>query len=135
MKTLLYLIPGLLLMGLSFVAPGASAKAAQGGTITLDQASPSLGDTVTFTTTTSGLHGNQDPRIQILCYQDVDGDGAVDDLVYAWADWANAGFLLGGGNSAWLERGGPAHCHADLGYFDNHGHFVILASTEFDAGG
>lgn len=129
-KTLLYLIPGLLLMGLSFVAPEASAKAAQGGTIVLDQASSSLGDTVTFTTTTSGLKGNQAPRIQVMCYQGT-------DLVYGEAGPASQGFLLGGAGSVWLTNGGPAHCVATLYYWGFHPTqtFVPLASTEFDAGG
>lgn len=94
-----------------------------------------LGEMITFTWSAEGLHGQQQARIQVLAYQDVDGDGALDDLVYAWADWADAGFLLGGGNSQWLINGGPAKCHADLGFFDNHGHWNTLDTIEFDAAG
>lgn len=108
------------------------------GTISLDQPNPALGDTVTFTWTAEGLHGNQKPRIQIMAYQDVDGDGQVDDLVYGEAGPADQGFLLGGGSSLWLERGGPSHCIATLYYWDFHPvqTFVPLAEPiEFDAAG
>ena len=56
------------------------------GTIALDQTNPALGDTVTFTCTVSGLHGNQTARVEVRAYQDTDSDGQVDDLVYgdAW---------------------------------------------------
>lgn len=106
------------------------------GTIALNPTpAAALGETVTFTWTADGLHGHERARIQILAYQDTDADGQVDDLVYAWADWAEAGFLLGAGASEWLSRGGPAHCVATVGFFDNHDHWNELATTEFDAGG
>jgi hypothetical protein len=109
----------------------ASAKApVQSGTIALDQASPALGDTVTFTWTATGLKPKQVPRIQIVCSQ----DGVV---TYAAADSADAGFVLGAGSSAWKSTGGPADCVATLYYWDwkPYQRSVPLASLNFAAGG
>lgn len=110
---------------------------AQSGTIVLDQPSPSLGDTVTFTTTTSGLKGNQTPRIYLAAFQALDGDMVVDDLVFGMSRDATEGFKLGADTSAWLSNGGPAHCVAQLYYWDWHPvqTFVPLATVEFDAAG
>jgi hypothetical protein len=117
-----------------FAIGGVSAKGAhaatQSGTITLDQASPALGQYVTFTTTTTGLKGNQNPRIEIDCYQ----SGV---LVFASAAPSNQPQQLGGAGSQWLTNGGPADCTATLYYWDFHPveTFVPLASTSFAAGG
>lgn len=107
------------------------------GTISLDQPNPALGDTVTFSCTTEGLHGNQDARVEVQAFQDVDGDGQIDDIVYGEAWGVGVPFLLGSGWSPWKERGGPAHCVAKLYYWDNHPvqHQVVLDTTEFDAAG
>lgn len=106
------------------------------GTLALNPTpAPALGATITFSWTTEGLHGQERARIQILAYQDTDGDGQMDDLVYTWADWADAGFLLGGGSSQWLENGGPASCHADLGFFDQHDRWNTIDSVDFAAAG
>jgi hypothetical protein len=127
-------------------ARSAHAGGPQSGTIVLDQASPSLGDYVTFTTTTSGLNGSQHPRIEIDCYQDVpfdytDSNGVThtqtDPLVFASAAPADQAQQLGGAASVWLWHGGSAHCTATLYYWDNHPSqtFVPLASVNFTAGG
>lgn len=107
------------------------------GTISLDQPNPALGDTVTFTCTTEGLRGNQDARVEVQAFQDVDGDGQMDDIVYGEAWGIGVSFLLGSGSSPWLTRGGPAHCVAKLYYWDNHPaqHQVVLDTIEFDAAG
>lgn len=109
------------------------------GTIALDPATPpALGDPLNFIWTADGLHGNQKPRIQVMAYQDVDGDTQVDDIVYGEAYPAGIGFdPLGGGGSYWLTNGGPAHCVATLYYWDFHPQqtFVPLATVEFDAAG
>lgn len=118
------------------------------GTISIaDGYTAQLGQPLLFAYTTDGLHGNQKPRIQIMAYQDVDGDGNANDLVYGEARDADpvAGGVnrqpfdpLGGGSSLWLQRGGPAHCVATLYYWDWHPvqTFVPLAEPiEFDAAG
>lgn len=121
------------------VLPVSAAPSAQSGTIAIDSSSPALGDIVTFTTTTSGIKGNQNPRIEITCYQD-------NVLTYAEAHnvtptypapWDGSSFQLGGGSSQWLTDGGPANCNAILYYWDNHPtqHQVILATMSFSAGG
>lgn len=153
MKALaLSLIAAFALLATTAVAFG--AKPVPTGTIALDQAGVSLGDWVTFTTTTSGLNGSALPRIQILCYQDVNGSGIisrtedldangfVDDLVYGEVRNAvNDGglygqpFLLGGGSSDWRTRGGAAECDTTLYYWGNQGQFNVLATLSFNAGG
>lgn len=114
--------------------------------IAVDPATPPvLGQPLNFIWSAEGLHGNQNPRIEVSAYQDVDGDGAVDDIVFTDAINADpekgAGLHLpfdpfGGVSSTWLARGGPAHCTAKLYYWDNHGQQVVLAGPiEFDAAG
>lgn len=109
------------------------------GTLEVDPATPpTLGQPLDFIWTTDGLHGNQKPRIQVVAYQDVDGDGQVDDVVYGEVYAAGTGFVpLGGSGSDWAIRGGPAHCIATLYYWDYHPQqtFVPLAAIEFDASG
>lgn len=108
-----------------------AAKPAPSGSIALAPGSDArLGGTVNFVVTTSNLPGNANPRVQVLCYQ----SGA---LVYGEAYNVGTAFLLGGGWSRWLERGGPADCHADLYYWDFHPTQVFnwLAGTDFAASG
>jgi hypothetical protein len=114
-----------LLIG-SLAAQGKTAS----GSIALDQNSPALGTTVTFTTSVSGLPGWATPRIQIICEQ----DGAI---VYGEAGPASQGFLLGGAGSEWLRAGGPASCVATLYYWQFHPRQVFhpLASLSFEAAG
>ena len=82
---------------------------------------PRLGDIVTFATSVAPLAGWEYPMIAVSCYQDVNGDGAIDtnmlgpDIVYSWLDKPNAGFLLGAYASIWTMRGGgDAVCRADI---------------------
>jgi hypothetical protein len=120
----------LIVLPVSAGRPAHAAPQPPSGTITLDQADPHLGDWVTFTWATTGLKGNQHPRIQIMCYQS-------SALVYGEAGPATQSFLLGGASSAWLYVGGPAECIATLYYWDWHPvqTFVPLASIGFAAGG
>lgn len=101
-------------------------------TISLNEASPSLGDEITFTVT--GVPKNvQNPRIEVLAYQD-------GQLVYGEAGGIDHTFLLGGNvdrGSIWREVGGPATCVANLYHFTHKANTPDaprLASTAFEAG-
>ena len=99
---------------------GTSAKAAA--------IQPTLGSTVSFDTTYPTTIKN--PRIEVLCYQS-------GTLVYGEAGGVNDTFVLGGGWSVWLEKGGAADCVANLYYFGFHAGkqtYNKLASTSFSAG-
>src|SRR5262245_41036257 len=87
---------------------------------------PSLGESVSFTTTFPNKLDERFVYVQVLCYQ----NGA---LVFATAGRYDREFLLGGTTSAWLSRGGAASCHADLYYWAQK--YNQLASTEFTARG
>jgi hypothetical protein len=90
---------------------------------------PSLGSTVTFSTTYPSSTKN--PRIEVLCYQS-------GSLVYGEAGSVTYTFLLGGGGSTWLSAGGAVSCQANLFYFFWKGgqqYYQVLASTRFDAAG
>jgi len=93
-----------------------------------DGAQPSLGSEVTFA---AGYPNNvNNPRIYVHCYQD-------GELVFGMAGGVDETFLLGGGGSIWLDRGGPANCKATLFYYGWHAGtqtYVPLAETSFDAG-
>jgi hypothetical protein len=117
------------------ISAGHVSAAARGTSwITLNQATsaasvqPSLGSDVSFAT---GYPANvKNPRIEVLCYQG-------SDLVYGEAGSVDHTFLLGGGGSIWLSKGGAAACTANLFYFGFHaGHqtYNWLASTSFSAG-
>jgi hypothetical protein len=105
--------------------PGPSSSTAS---ITLNQASPKLGDWVTFSYT--GVGNVQSPRIEIDCYQ----NGV---LTFASAAPADQAQQLGGAGSVWLTNGGSANCTAILYYWDFHPSetFMPLANTSFAAGG
>lgn len=104
--------------------PGANIVAAS---ISIDSADPHLGDWVTFSV--SGVNAKS-PRIQVMCYQ-----GST--LVYGEAGPSNQSFLLGGGMSQWLMKGGEADCIATVYEWDFHPQqtFVPYASVTFHAGG
>src|SRR4051812_18476875 len=95
-------------------ADGTSVKATAGSV------QPNLGSQLTSNTTVQALAGWQYPMVVIACYQDVNNDGTIDksttgpDLVYLQLDHPDATFVLGGGWSKWLDRGGSAVCEADL---------------------
>ncbi len=67
------------LFALALAVTAASAKAAPSGSISgPNEAGPyTYGDSVTFTTSTSGFKGNAHPMVSVRCYQDVNGDGLV----------------------------------------------------------
>jgi len=137
------LLAALVISCLALAAPAFAAKGGNSGGggghgsnfeatsgITLDQTDPHLGGEVTFNV--SYPHTTKHPRIQVMSYQ----DGV---LTYGEAGEIDHAFLLGGGMSEWLMKGGPASCTADL--FDliwngnNMQEVVWLAVTSFDAAG
>jgi hypothetical protein len=101
--------------------------------------SPSLGDVVRFATNVEPLSGSEYAMVAVSCYQDVNGDGAVDtnlmgpDIVYSWLDKPAADYTLGGYSSIWTQRGGGAAvCRADLDAYSWKGGretIRVLAST------
>jgi hypothetical protein len=118
------------------ISTGKVAAAAQGTSwialkesASLAAVQPSLGSTVGFL---AGYPSRvKNPRIEVLCYQG-------SDLVYGAAGSVDHAFLLGGGASTWLSKGGGADCTANLFYFGTHAGrqtYNWLASTSFSAGG
>lgn len=115
------------IMAASLLVAAAAYPAAPAAmsSITLDQAAPALGDTITVTTSVEKLKGFEYPMVDLQCYQDVNGDGFTDvgnlqspDVVFTWLDQPNASFLLGGYSSIWtLRGGGGAECVANLDAF------------------
>ena len=113
--------------------------------ISLVESDPHLGGVVHFNWDDGGLHGNKNPRIQVVCVQDVPfdytwPDGSVhtqtDPVVYGEAKDAQGNvFTLGGGLSVWLMHGGGADCVATLYYWGNQGSFNPLAEVIFHAEG
>lgn len=90
--------------------PGPDAEAVKptppaASSIVLDQPNPTLGDTVTFTTTYP--KGWRNPRLQVDCEQ----QGVT---VWSYSTTPDGAVLLGGASSDWLTSGGPASCRADL---------------------
>jgi hypothetical protein len=115
------------------------ASAANG--IAVNEDTPTLGQTISFTATTSrkldctGRAGCA--RVEILCYQN-------NVLVYGEAsdiERARAGFPLGGAigqGSVWARNGGDAECVANLFRFGKDAGqqtYEVLASTSFSAEG
>ncbi len=112
-------------------ADGTTAK-------TAGSVQPSLGSKLTFKTTVQPLAGWQYPMVAVACYQDVNNDGTIEkstngpDLVYLQLDHPDTTFVLGGGWSKWLERGGSAVCSADLYAYPglHKGDIIWLAGTD-----
>lgn len=108
--------------------PGGNAAPA--ASITLNESAPRLGGTVTFAYQAPSNVKN--PRIAVRCWYD-------GYMGYAEAGPADQGFLLGGGMSDWLMRGGSADCTAELFYIEWNGNnpqvFHSLATTAFWAAG
>jgi hypothetical protein len=113
------------------------------GTIALVTVAPQLGQDCVFNVTTSGLKGNQNPRVQLIARQ----NGVV---VYGEArdldpDGTTCTFPpLGGGSSDWLndtppaDAHAPATCEALLYYWDFHPQQVqvpLAAPVAFNAAG
>jgi hypothetical protein len=160
MKKWSWLIAPAVVIALAAAPALAGGKPKSGGTPSISIASidgtqmaastisptPSLGDTLTFATSTGGsLAGWEYPVVVTSCYQDVNGDGTIDtnllgpDIVYSWVDKPDAPYLLGAYSSIWTQRGGgPADCRAELdayGWKANHESVRVLASTSFHANG
>jgi hypothetical protein len=101
---------------------------------------PSLGDTVYFDVVVPSNVNN--PRVEVMCYQGggvVYGEtGSVAQATGSGADpLGYSGFVLGGGGSAWKDKGGAADCVAKLFYFGQKAGkqtFNVLDSTDFSAG-
>jgi hypothetical protein len=125
-------VPALAVKGGGGSASGTSASIApatvNGASVNAGASAPRLGDTVTFAAAVPPLAGWEYPMVAVSCYQDVNGDGAVDtnmlgpDIAYSWLDHPEAGFLLGAYASIWTERGGGgAVCRADLDAYGRKG--------------
>jgi hypothetical protein len=126
------------------IIPASAAPEPLTGTIVLAQADPSLGEVVTFTTTTSKAAncktwgGPRCYRIELVCSQ----ASAVtpenpDGVVYLGDANAEQQFLLGGGISDWVDNGGPADCVAALYTYTDFNPVTRfdIASVAFTAGG
>lgn len=110
---LLVMLAALLLV----LVPAASAEK-MSGTITLDQAAPAHGDTVTFTVTTSGVDR---AYLIVNCYQ----DGA---WVLAGQGIPSSSFTLASG---WWTSG-PGECTATIGSLNPDAtRYRKLASVDF----
>jgi len=102
--------------------------------ITLNEADPHFGDTVTFTVTYPDTR--YDARVAVACFQN-------GEFVYQYSQGSEKGedswvptFTLW--DYIWYSNGGgPAECTADLYYYTWKGHtqtgVVYLAHTEFTA--
>jgi hypothetical protein len=132
-------------------ASTSSPTATTTSSIKLDQTDPYLGSMVTFTVSHPKIKGGITSRIDLKCYQDIDGDGKLTyqengattvskDLVYgetastdqkAQTDLTGqAGLTLGGGSSIWKTNGGAATCKADLFYYNKDSSvYNYLATT------
>ena len=140
---------------LAFAVPAFAGNRSGGGTspriaiatingtsmLTAQAPTPAYQDTVTWATTVPSLAGWQTPEVVLSCYQDVNGDGAIDtslagpDLVYSSIDSPGATFSFSGQGqtSTWsLGGGGAAICRADLdayGWKSGKSTVQVLAST------
>lgn len=99
------------------------------------QVTPRLGDRVGFRYDAGKI---KNPSIEVIAYQDVNGNGlpvSVWQSVY-YPFNGETGIVLGGDWSPWRDRGGPAHCVANLFYWSGKGSqpqkYNWLASTSFD---
>ena len=97
------------------------------------QSAPAHGSTVTFATT-SGQLGGAYPMVELLCYQDLNGDGTTDmhlagsELVLLQLDHPDATFVTD--DLRWTA--GAATCHARLlsyGWKGGQQSVELLAST------
>ena len=94
---------------------GNSGSAAVSGTLTVDQSSPSYGDTVTFSASVAGVPSNAALLVGVKCYQ-----GGV--WVYQLQEALGSGFPLGGPGVSSDWGSGAAYCDADLFFFTYSGH-------------
>jgi hypothetical protein len=108
---------------------GNSGSAAATGTLTVDQASPHYGDTVTFSASVNGVPSNADLLVGVKCYR----EGV---WVYQLQESLGSGFPLGGAGVSSDWSGGAGYCDADLFYFTYSGHtesgVVHVSQTGFD---
>ncbi len=103
---------------------------AAGSSISLNQdpATLRLGSSVTFTTATGSLTGNQYSMIVVSCSQS-------GDPVYVQLDHPAATFILGGGSSQWLLNGGAANCKATLYAYGGKTIVMLAGPATFDVAG
>lgn len=105
--------------------PVSAAPPTPSGTISINEPGPyAFGDTVTFTTTSSGLKGYQYPMVYLVCTSDIDGS-----VLYGQLDYPNVAFPIGGGSSPWWVNPEPtATCVGKL-YVYGHHDIIPLAQT------
>lgn len=103
------------------------------GTIVRITENPAYQQPVFFdTTVTSKLKGYQYPMVIVDCYQN-------GELVYRQLDHPDTAFILGGGSSLWVSRGGgPATCNGQLWIYNglhSGGPFFVIRTENFEAAG
>ena len=105
------IITASLVVGLIGTSAASAAPPTPSGTLSgPNEAGPyAFGDSVTFSTTVTGLKGQERPMIYVECYSVVDGT-----LLYGQLDHADSVFVLGGGSSLWWTQRDDADCLAHL---------------------
>ncbi len=113
------------------VASAVAANQAAGSISGPNEDGPySIDDTVTFTSSASGLKGTQYPMIYLECRSVVDNT-----VLYGQLDHPDVTFVLGGGSSPWRtpdHQGEDASCVAYLYAYGGHGqtpYIVLLDQT------
>lgn len=110
---------------------GGNSSSTPTGSIRLNESGPfALGDSVTFTTSVSGLTGNEYPMVYLECSSDADGT-----RVYGQLDHPNSVFVLGGGSSLWWSVGGSAACTAHLYSYGGKSVYELGSPATFAANG
>jgi hypothetical protein len=111
------------------MTPWITLASVSGGDVgALAAAQPRLGSSVRFST--GYPNGTKNPWVSVFCFQ----DGV---MVYGEGGKPSADFVLGGAASVWVDVGGAATCHAELGdlyWRGGHQYYTFLADTWFDAG-
>ncbi len=112
--------------------PAHAGPPAPSGTISgPNEAGPyAFGDSVTFTTTSSNLKGNQYPLVYVECRSVVDGS-----LLYGQLDLPETVFVLGGGSSPWWDQRDDVNCLAHLYAYGGKAIVELAAPVAFAAAG
>lgn len=117
------------------------APAPPTGTIEINQPAPyHYGDILTFTTDSQGLHGAH-PMVEVALYQDVNGNGTVDenlystDLVFLTLNTPEQPVVLATGEGTHVDASKPSKGQARLlayGWKGRQEYVTPLDSIEFD---